>query len=417
MNLRSAAVLFATSMIVAESFSMNLAASSSPEAKAVGAALSIDSTPEDAAVYVDGQFVGRTPVSLPKLEAGDHRVRLQKEGYLENGRIVRVGGGQTRRLTVSLTARKFSSAQGQPNGLSIVVIQGEDAVNVIRQKTAVAPVVEVRDRNDQPVAGAVVRFAIQGARASFNGSRTVTVTTNLAGRATASGLTPTGSGALQISATATFQGQTAAVTIAQTNVMTAAQAAAASAGGGTGGSAAGASGGAGVGGGLSTTTLAVVGGAVAGGAVAAKQLASRGDGGDVTRYSGPFSGPEAENFGVCSVTIMHIGTVSMDIKTASDGTVTGTGQVGQTRTVAQSNCGAFPVGSSEMDGCCSPSPDVHGTTANLGFTGSHPGNLGTNWTYDFAGALNGAVITGTFTQTVTSPGSPTTIAAFPVTLR
>jgi hypothetical protein len=42
--------------------------------------------------------------------------------------------------------------QSQP-ALRIVVIEGEDAVNVIQQKTAVAPVIEVRDRNNLPVPG------------------------------------------------------------------------------------------------------------------------------------------------------------------------------------------------------------------------------------------------------------------------
>ena len=129
------------------------------------------------------------------------------------------------------------AAQNNAPALKIVVIEGEDGVNIIQQKTAVAPIVEVRDRNDQPVAGAVVTFAIRSGRATFSGARTLTVTTNAAGRAAVTGLTPTGSGALQISATATFQGQTAsAVTISQTNVMTAAQATSAggSAGGGTG---------------------------------------------------------------------------------------------------------------------------------------------------------------------------------------
>jgi hypothetical protein len=317
-------------------------------------------------------------------------------------------------LTVPLTAQNVSSAQGQTNGLKIIVIEGEDAVNVVQQKTAVAPLVEVRDRNGLPVAGVPVTFSISAGGGTFaGGANTLTVVTTAAGRATAVGLTPTANGALTISAAAQFQGQTAVATIAQTNVMTAAQAAAASPGA-TGGPAAA---GAGGGGGFSATTLAVVGGAVAGGAVAAKALASRGGGGDITQYTGPFSGPVAWTIGICSVTVMHIGTVRMDIKTSSDGTVTGTGQVSQTRTVTQTNCQQFPVGSSEMDGCCNPSPDVHGTTANLGFTGSHPGNAGTNWTYDFVGALNGAGITGTFTLTVIQPGTSTIRAAFPVTLQ
>src|SRR5262249_54345794 len=138
---------------------------------------------------------------------------------------------------------------------------------------------------------------------------------------------------------------------------------------------------------------------------------------DFTHYSGAFTGPSTQNFPKCSVTQMHVGTVSMDLKTANDGTVTGTGDVNETRTITQSDCGAFPVGGSQSDGCCAPSPDVHGTTANLGFTGGHSGGAGTFWTYSFTGVLSGGAITGTFTLVVTDPSNPTITANFPVTLR
>src|SRR5262249_25451637 len=145
----------------------------------------------------------------------------------------------------------------------IVVVEGEGAVNIIQQKTAVAPVIEVRDRNDQPVSGAIVKFAIQRGKASFDGARTLTVTTNAAGRATATGLTATGKGALQIGASAAFQGQTATISIAQTTVVTAAEAA--SAAPATGGASAG---------GLSHAAIAgIVGGAGAG--VAAALVATK----------------------------------------------------------------------------------------------------------------------------------------------
>lgn len=172
-----------------------------------------------------------------------------------------------------------------PNAaLRIRVIAGEDAVNVIQQKTAVAPIVEIRDRNNVPVAGATVTFTIGGNSAAFaGGAQTLTVVTNAAGQATAAGLSPVASGALQINVAAAFQGQTIAATIAQTNVMTAAEAASAAsaAGGATGGAsggsggAAGAAGGAAGGGGISATTIGIVGAAVAGGAVAATQLADK----------------------------------------------------------------------------------------------------------------------------------------------
>jgi hypothetical protein len=167
-------------------------------------------------------------------------------------------------------------ARPQTTTLHIVVIEGEDAVNIVQQKTAVAPVVEVRDRNDQPIAGVVVRFAIRSGHATFSGARNLTVVTNATGRAAAAGLMPTGNGALQIGASAAFQGQTAAITIAQTNVMTLAQAAAVSSAGASGSGAGAGTGGAaggGTGGGLSATTIGIVGGAAAAGtAVAVKEL-------------------------------------------------------------------------------------------------------------------------------------------------
>jgi hypothetical protein len=216
----------------------------------------------------------------------------------------------TTRTAIVTTALLFAAAiqlaaldQQRPSNapLKILVIEGEGAVNIVQQKTAVAPVIEVCDRNDQPVAGATVNFVVRAGRASFSGARTLSVTTNAAGRAAAAGFTPSGTGALQIGATATFQGQTAAaVTIAQTNVMTAAEAAAASsagAGGAGSGSASTAAGGSGAGaggGGISATTIGIVGGAVAAGAVVAKDKLAGQSGGTI--FTGQLSAvmPETE---------------------------------------------------------------------------------------------------------------------------
>jgi hypothetical protein len=217
--------------------------------------LVVESDPAGATVYLDGKLAGQTPITLPAVAPGVHRVQLAHSGYLENGRLVTIKPGSRAMVRAQLTA------SAPP--LKIVVVEGEGAVNIIQQKTAVAPVIEVRDRNDQPVSGAVVRFAIQKGRATFNGARSLSVTTDALGRATASGLTPIGNGPLQIGASAAFQGQTATVAIAQTNVLTAAQASTAAAGGGA----------AGGGGGLSNMAIVgIVGGAGAGigGALIAK---------------------------------------------------------------------------------------------------------------------------------------------------
>jgi hypothetical protein len=315
-------------------------------------------------------------------------------------------------FTVTLLAPQISA---QNAGLRIVVVEGEDAVNVIQQKSAVAPVIEVRDRNDQPVSGAVVRFAISKGRASFSGARALTVTTNTAGRAIATGLTPSGSGALQISAAATFQGQTAVATIAQTNVMTAAAAGAGSAGAGGGASAAG--GAAGGGGGLSATTVGIVGGAVAGGAIAAKEVLG-GAGGGTTTYKGPYSGAVADIFfgasASCTRTLQHDGTVELDLNVANDGTVTGHAEVQGTMTMIQAKPGCELPGNPQSHG---DATQVQGTKANITFHGSH-GGLTPDVTanYDFAGAFAGDAITGTFTLNI-SGNSGRTLGNFPVTLQ
>jgi hypothetical protein len=97
----------------------------------------------------------------------------------------------------------------------------------------VKPVVEVRDKNDLPVAGAVVTFTIAGlqgggnAAVFANGQTVFAVVTDAAGRAAAAELQPLVKGAVQIQVQASYQGQIATTTITQTNFATTAEAQAA----------------------------------------------------------------------------------------------------------------------------------------------------------------------------------------------
>src|SRR5689334_944615 len=65
-------------------------------------AISVVSEPVGATVYVDGQAQGTTPVAV-KAAPGDHRVRVEKNGYLENSRVVSVPSGSSRSVQVKLT--------------------------------------------------------------------------------------------------------------------------------------------------------------------------------------------------------------------------------------------------------------------------------------------------------------------------
>ena len=117
------------------------------------------------------------------------------------------------------------AAQEPAANLKIVVIEGENAVNNIKSKTATQPVVEVRDQNDKPVPGAEVVFRLpaSGPGGVFTGWLNYQVVrTDDTGRAGASGLTPNDQeGRFNIKVTATQGKSTGSAVIAQTNTATA----------------------------------------------------------------------------------------------------------------------------------------------------------------------------------------------------
>ncbi len=312
------------------------------------------------------------------------------------------------------------SAQPAP-ALRIVVIEGEDAVNVIQQKTAVAPVVEIRDRNNLPVVGATVTFTIGGNTASFAGGlQTITVATNAAGQAAAVAINPIASGAVQIQVAAAFQGQAAAAAIVQTNVLTAAQAASAagatSAGassGSAGGSTTAAGGAAGGGGGVSGTTLGIAGAAVGGVALAATQIGGS-DGANATSattptrrtLTGTFSMLVPLTFQGCTRQELWTGTLRITVDTTEP--LAGSADIfnGTTRIEAVTCSGGPQLGVTGTFGM--PATGLNGTATNLGFTWERsndfppgPNEVGgvNTMGFTFNGALNASDITGTLTHT------------------
>ena len=87
----------------------------------------------------------------------------------------------SRGVAAGLVFCVWASAQAQVAPmLNLVVIEGEGAINNVRQRTAREPIVQVEDSNHRPVAGAIVTFTLPGRGASgvfANGSQTMTVTT------------------------------------------------------------------------------------------------------------------------------------------------------------------------------------------------------------------------------------------------
>ena len=110
----------------------------------------------------------------------------------------------------------------QTGSLHIQVIEGEGAINNIRAARAKEPVIRVEDSTNRGVAGAAVTFLLpaSGAGAVFgDGGRSLTLTTDDRGEATARGLRANRmAGPFQIQVSASLGGQTATASITQTNV-------------------------------------------------------------------------------------------------------------------------------------------------------------------------------------------------------
>jgi hypothetical protein len=332
-----------------------------------------------------------------------------------------------------VTALLAGQSPAAPSPLRVVVIEGEDAVNIIQQKTAVRPVVEVRDRNNLPVSGALVTFSIEGGKAaSFGGASTLTVATNAAGQAAVTGLTPSAAGAFQIQVSAAFQGQVATATIVQTNVMTAAQAAAATAGAnsasgasGAGGSGAGGAGGAagGAGGGLSATTIAITGAAIAGGAVAVTKVVDKVTGATYGgRFSGTISGTSVSRAETCSFSYAVSADAHLRFDELSDSSVHGKFEYEGTQSLTASTCQFVTPQIPNFIGEANP---VSGTPSNFSGrttinTSFGPGT--SEHIYAFQGAVNDNTASGTFTYTQGSSAGAdgvvvTASGTFPITFQ
>ena len=65
-------------------------------------ALTVDSRPTGARVFLDGKLVGTTPLTLPSVAAGAHAIRIEQDGYRRWSSSVRVVAAEQNRVTASL---------------------------------------------------------------------------------------------------------------------------------------------------------------------------------------------------------------------------------------------------------------------------------------------------------------------------
>jgi hypothetical protein len=129
-------------------------------------------------------------------------------------------------------------SQTLPTELNLIVVEGEGAINNVRQRTAREPLVRVEDENHKPIAGVAVVFTLptEGATGEFaKGAKTLTVMTDANGEAKGTGLKVNQTnGKLPIHVAASYRGLSARTIINQLNEGGVAAPTASSSGGGHG---------------------------------------------------------------------------------------------------------------------------------------------------------------------------------------
>lgn len=137
-------------------------------APAASGSLSVETDPAGATVLVDGQAWGTTPLAVRPIAPGDHRVRVVKQGYLDNSRVVSVQAGQVGRVQVKLTPHGQESAvraqvdtapppQKEGGGGSKKLLIGLGVLGA-----GAAAYFLLRETNKAPVAGTVVATPTTG---------------------------------------------------------------------------------------------------------------------------------------------------------------------------------------------------------------------------------------------------------------
>jgi len=124
-------------------------------------------------------------------------------------------------VAITYAAPPVRAQAPEPKQLTISILEGEGAINNIRQRTAREAMVQVQDENHKPIAGVAVTFflADHGASVVFsNGSRSLTVLTDTNGQAAMRGMVPNKmAGKMEIRVSARLGNLNADAVITQTN--------------------------------------------------------------------------------------------------------------------------------------------------------------------------------------------------------
>jgi hypothetical protein len=58
----------------------------------------VDTFPSGATVYLDGKMVGQSPIVINDVYSGNHFIKVEKEGYLDQKKSILIGSGENRKM-------------------------------------------------------------------------------------------------------------------------------------------------------------------------------------------------------------------------------------------------------------------------------------------------------------------------------
>jgi len=106
------------------------------------AVLYIESDPNDANVFINGEYKGITPIKL-ELKSGTYTIKIKKEGYNDVSEVVRLTPGEIKTLNIEFKKisminelitqwTQFSSSQNLPIGVLVGVLMGVGGFVILR---------------------------------------------------------------------------------------------------------------------------------------------------------------------------------------------------------------------------------------------------------------------------------------------
>ena len=98
--------------------------------------LKIDATPPGARVYLDGKLVGRTPLELAAIRAGEHIVRLKLDRHADYLDTIRIEPGRTAVALIQMDSRVYYAWQAEHTRLvsSALLLPGKGQIDAGRKR-------------------------------------------------------------------------------------------------------------------------------------------------------------------------------------------------------------------------------------------------------------------------------------------